>query len=143
MILVDTTVVSLAFRRRGPIHGKEKAAVAELKRLVREGTPLALPGIVLQELLSGVRSEEAFEKLEAQLAGYPILLAEEADHKLGAQFMNRCRTAGITATTVDCLIAAQAVSEGGHLLATDEDYVRMSPYCQLRLWPIPAGSESE
>ena len=140
MILLDTTVVSLVFRREGGLGEVEMAVVGEVKRLIRGKAPLALPGIVLQEVLSGVRTEEAYDKLQENLRGYPVLLAVEEDHKLGAQIMNRCRKKGITASTVDCLVAAQAVSTGGHLLSTDEDYVRMSRHCRLRLWPIPSGA---
>src|SRR5207244_1626543 len=53
VILVDTSVWSLTFRRRSrPTIPPVAALVHEL---ILDDAPLVVPGIVLQELLSGVR----------------------------------------------------------------------------------------
>ncbi len=62
MILVDPCVWSLAFRRpRARVH--TSPAVRRLRRLVDEDVPVGIPGIVLQELLSGVRDESEVDPL--------------------------------------------------------------------------------
>ena len=132
MILVDTSVLSLAFRRRIKTS-PEPPFVQRLRRLVEEDQPVAVPGIVLQELLSGVRATNEFERLEDLMEGFPLILAAREHHIRAARIANTCRQAGITASTVDCLIAAMAIETKSQLLTSDEDFERMAPYCGLQL----------
>jgi len=134
LIVLDTSVLSAAFRRRTKIE-KEPDVAALIKRLVREDVPLAIPGIVLQELLSGVRTDDQFERLQAVAEGFPVLTAERADHVVAAQVSNACRRAGVSATTIDCLIAAQTIVARGRLLTLDRDFGLMAPHCGLQLFP--------
>lgn len=94
---------------------------------------MAIPGIVLQELLSGVRTGDQFERLQAVAEGFPVLAAGRDDHVLAARISNACRTAGVSVTTIDCLIAAQTIVARGKLLTLDRDFARMAPYCGLEL----------
>lgn len=132
MILLDTSVLSLAFRRRGR-EGAEPEAVASLQRLIEEDAELAVPGIVVQELLSGLRSESEFARLEDRLSGFSVLLADEEAHRSAARLANACRAAGIAASTVDCLIAAQALESGAALFTLDQDFSRMTHCAPLEL----------
>ena len=63
MIVVDTSAWSRALRR--PASGPPHPASELIRRLVHEGEHLAIPGIVLQELLSGVRTREQFERVKS------------------------------------------------------------------------------
>lgn len=132
MILVDTSVLSLAFRRKTRIS-PEAAKVRTLRRLINAGVPLAIPGIVLQELLSGVRTPDDFRRLEQALDGFPVMLATRGHHVSAATIANRCIQAGVAVSTVDCLIAAMTVESGGVLLTIDRDFYRMAPHCGLQL----------
>ena len=135
MIVLDTSALSMVFRRVAsdqPLH----PVVDEYRRLVETDEELLLPGVVYQELLSGVRSEQAFNKLEEALSGFPILLADEATHRKAAQIRNMCRGAGITAAAFDCLIAAHtSLLPTGALLTLDEDFQHMSKVVKLNLHP--------
>ena len=133
MILLDTSVLSLAFRRRRR-GDTELPVVAALRRMVVEDAPMGVPGIVLQELLSGVRSEAEFTRLKAHMGAFPLVLAEHADHTLAARIANACIRKGVPTATVDCLIAALAVRRRASLLTTDEDFARMAPHCGLVLF---------
>ena len=84
MILVDTSVWSLAFRRRawqGPVPG----IVGFLLKMIEDDQPLAVPGIVLQELLSGVKEPSEASRLEDLMKGFPLLLATREHHVEGAK----------------------------------------------------------
>ena len=96
-----------------------------------------MPGVVLQEILSGVKDPAQGERIKALMEGYPLLLATREHHIEGANISNVCRKAGISAATIDCLIAAQCILLGGLLLTLDEDFKRISSCCGLRLYPIP------
>ena len=132
MILLDTSVLSAAFRRRR--RGEEEpAAAAALRRLVREDVPVGLPGIVLQELLSGVRTPQEFDRLQTILDGFPLVEARQEDHVAAARIANACARKGVPTSAVDCLIAALAVSRKATLFTLDIDFARMAPHCGVRL----------
>ncbi|HVT58038.1 MAG TPA: PIN domain-containing protein [Thermoanaerobaculia bacterium] len=140
MILLDTSVMSQVFRRRREPSPPEPAVnevAGELQRLMAEDRPLGLPGIVLQELLSGVRTDFEFRRLRRALKGFPLLIAAPADHLLAARIANACRASGIAATAVDCLIAAQTVGMGASLYSLDHDFERLATCCTLQLWARP------
>jgi predicted nucleic acid-binding protein len=132
MILVDTSVLSLAFRRRVKAS-PEPPLVQTFRRLIEEDQPVAVPGIVLQELLSGVRRANEFDPLQGLMEGFPQILATQENHIGAAKISNTCRQAGITVSTVDCLIAAMAIATKSQLLTGDEDFESMVPHCDLRL----------
>jgi predicted nucleic acid-binding protein len=72
VILLDTSVLSTVLRRReaGPA---ERALSDRLGRILLSGERVAVPGVVLQELLSRIR--------EAHPARYyPIIVASVEDH---------------------------------------------------------------
>ena len=68
MILVDTSVLSRVFRRKrpGPAEVRLRGAV---ERLLSSDRQLGLPSIVLQEILSGIRSDKQFANLAQRLVG--------------------------------------------------------------------------
>lgn len=138
MIVVDTSVWSLAFRRRSR-PGDEPKVVSLLRRMIEDDQPLAVPGIVFQELLTGVRDVSQAKRLQRILDGFPLLLATKADHVEAAKISTACRKGGVTAATVDCLIAAQCISSDAPLLTTDEDFRRIALHAGLKLHPIPEG----
>ena len=134
MILLDTSVLSRVFRRRrmGPEERRVQAVVEEL---MTSETPLALPGIVLQEVLSGVRDERQFADLERRLlASFDIVNPTTRDHVEAARLTNKCLGAGLTASGPDCLIAVLAISGGHELFALDEDFRALARHVPLKLF---------
>jgi predicted nucleic acid-binding protein len=139
VILVDTSVFSLAFRRKARLS-PEEPLVQTLRRLIEQDRRVGVPGIVLQELLSGVRSETEFARLRGLMEGFPLVFATREDHVAAARIFNSCREAGVIVSTVDCLIAAIAVNTRSQLLTGDEDFQRMSPHCNLKLLKLEAAN---
>ena len=135
MILVDTGVLSLAYRRRRRNEPEPRAA-AVLRRLIIDDVPLAIPGIVLQEVLSGIRAQAQFDRLRKMLESFPVVIAAEQHHIIAARIANACRGRGIAASSVDCLIAALAILNHDILFTLDEDFARMARACDLKLLSI-------
>ncbi len=79
-------------------------------------------GVVKQELLSGIKHDNQFDRICDILNGFPCLLATEADHVLAAQFYNECRGRGIQGSHIDFLICAQAVNAHAPILTADGDF---------------------
>lgn len=132
MILVDTCVWSLTLRRSRPASALSGPA-ATLRALIDEDEPVAIPGVVLQEVLSGVTEPQTHARLSRALAPFPLMLATRLDHLLAADLANLCRRRGIAWSAPDCLIAAQAIENHAPLLTTDGDFARLAIHCDLQL----------
>lgn len=130
--IVDTSVWSIALRR-APGPTDIPPATLALRKFVTEGRPIGLPGIVLQELLSGVRSDAEFDRLREVLSPFGVIYAQEEHHLEAARVFNRCRSKGIATTAPDALIVATVVVERGKLLTCDQDYVHMAKAIDLRI----------
>ena len=133
MILVDTSVWSLAFRRRRS-ESNEPSEARVLRELIEADEEIALPGIVLQELLSGIREKAQFERMEEIFAGFPLILATQQTHIEAARIANACRSKGIATSAVDCLIAAMAIEHNAQLLTSDRDFAYMADHCAVTLF---------
>ena len=133
MILLDTSVLSAAYRRRRG-SAPEPFAATHLRQLVKHNAPLAIPGIVFQELLSGVRTEEQFSRLQILLESFPIVSATPPDHVAAARLFNACRSKGVAATLIDCLIASQARARRASLWSLDQDFARIARIFELKLY---------
>jgi predicted nucleic acid-binding protein len=133
MVLVDTPVWSLAFRRkRQDLGPHDQRVLDEWKQLINDGRA-QLAGIIRQEILSGIRSERQFDLLESQLTSFPDALAAAEDHVCAARFYNRCRENGITASHSDMLICAISYRLSCPIFTTDSDFLRYARVLPIRL----------
>jgi predicted nucleic acid-binding protein len=132
VIVLDTSVLSHAFRRRPA--AVEHPAIRILRDLIERDEPLGMPGVVLQELLSGAREDTEVRRLDRVLESFPLLLASRSDHVTAAVIQNVCRRHGVVTSTIDCLIAAQTMTSRGALFTLDEDFRRIARHCALRLF---------
>jgi predicted nucleic acid-binding protein len=132
-VLVDTSVWSLALRRSArQLNPAEKSQVAELAELINEGRAKLL-GIVRQELLSGIKLQSQFSKLQEILRSFPDEPVSTTDHESAADFGNQCRSKGVAVSTVDMLICSVAHSRGWALFSTDPDFKRYATVLPISL----------
>ncbi len=75
-VIVDTSVWSLALRRRNQVSSPQTEALGEL---IAEGRVVML-GAVRQEILSGIRHVEQFERLERDLEAFSDEFVTAADY---------------------------------------------------------------
>jgi predicted nucleic acid-binding protein len=136
MILLDTSVLSLAYRRKYQDHTHKPVAVKTLEQMIIDNEPLALPAVVVQEFLTGLKEETQFQKLQKVVAGFPVILANLQHHLEAAKIANACRRAGVITSATDCLIAAIAIEQQATLFTTDLDFSYMATHCPLRLFQI-------
>lgn len=132
-VIVDTTIWSLALRRRAPqLSAEEKGLVEEWADLVDSGRA-ALIGPVRQEVLSGIRSEEVFETLHEKLSFFRYLENFSGDYVQAARFFNLCRSHGVAGSHVDMLICALAYRHEAPIFTTDPDFSGYAKYLPIRL----------
>ena len=138
MVLVDTSIWSLALRRRSVDLGpRDQKHVAVLTNLITEGNA-ALIGIIRQEILSGIRDPKVFKALRARLNDLPYLHTGPTEHDLAADFYNQCAAKGIVASAVDMLICASAASHQTSVFTTDTDFARYAKCLPIGLFKHPS-----
>jgi len=129
-VLVDTSVWSLALRRKAQdLSAGERSAVAELAELIKEGRARII-GLVRQELLSGIKTSGQYEMLRGILRGFPDEPIGTSDYEAAAKASNDCRTKGIAVSVSDILICAIAPARDWSIFAADPDfktYARILP----------------
>ena len=141
-VLIDTCVWSLALRRAPEDLTKDQAlAVAELRELIGEGRA-ALIGPIRQELLSGIRRTEDFERLRGSLGAFEDTPITRDEYEQAARFFNLCRSRGITGTPGDLLICAAAVRHKQSVFTTDRDFDLYSQHLPVDLYR-PRNRKSE
>jgi len=129
-VVVDTSVWSLAFRR---MSVQETPPVKKLRQLLQKGETIFLIGLILQELLQGLRNTKDFKRLEEKLKCFSLIETERKDCVSGARLRNHCAAKGIQAGTVDFLIAAVCIRHQCSLLTTDKDFQRIAKHSRLKL----------
>jgi predicted nucleic acid-binding protein len=128
-VIVDTSVWSLALRRdkRG-----SSAPVQELRRIIHDHR-VQMIGPIRQEILSGIRSESQFKKLQKHLESFPDLPILTEDYVAAAKLFNRCRSKGIQGSNIDFLICAVAIRNSFSIYTTDKDFEIFSKHIQIVL----------
>lgn len=86
-VIVDTSVWSLALRRRTPPDSFP--AVTLLRDLITDDQVVLL-GAIRQEILSGVRNSEQFTRRRDYLRALRDLELVPEDYELAAEFFNTC-----------------------------------------------------
>lgn len=128
--LVDTSVWSLALRRRRPVS---HPAVDKLKILLEAGEDVCLMGVILTEVLQGFRAKGQSVALKKALEPFPLLEMDREGYVEAADIRNECAARGVQVSTIDGIIAASAIRHRAHLLTADNDFVRMSKITSLKL----------
>ena len=136
-VIVDTSVWSLALRRRTPVH----ETVDELRRLVSQGR-IAMLGPIRQELLSGIRDRAVFRRLRDHLRAFADEPLDSEDYERAAEHFNTCRAAGVQGANTDFLLCAVAERRGLPVLTTDADFQRYAAILPVRLHAIDRAHDA-
>ena len=129
-VLVDTSVWSLALRRREVDDRSE--IVSEFRELIAEGS-VVLIGPIRQELLSGIRIRRQFESLRNHLRAFPDLLLEMIDFERATEHYTACRKRGIQGSNTDYLICAVSERLDLSIFTTDGDFPHFAEHLPIRL----------
>jgi predicted nucleic acid-binding protein len=135
-VLVDTSIWSLAlWRMTENLNASEKLLVAEVSELIQEGRA-RLIGLVRQELLSGIKTTEHYEKLRLHLRSFPDELIDTSDHEEAAKAGNRCRGKRVVVSIVDILLCAVAIKREWAIFTTDPDFVNYAKVLPISIHAV-------
>ena len=119
-VLVDTSVWSLAFRKKSP-KDEELKVIKELKELIYELRVIII-GPIRQELLSGISDELKFIDLKEKMRAFDDLEMKSLDYETAAEMYNKCRKNGIQGSQTDYLICSVARNNDFSIFTTDKDF---------------------
>ena len=136
LVLVDTPVWSLALRRKSrDLSERERSITQALEELVRDGRA-QLIGVVRQELLSGIRDQQRFEKLRNYLRAFDDPPLGARDYETAAHMHNRCRSRGITGSAIEFLLCAAAELRQWQIFTTDKDFEHYGRVLGLKMYVV-------
>jgi hypothetical protein len=129
MILVDTSVWIDFFRGRNTPYRKI------LHDLIVNDEDLCVTGLILTEILQGIKDDKANNETREYLLEFPVYNPSGANTYVeAANVYRRCLRKGKTIrTTIDCLIAAVAIENALTLLHNDSDFDNIAQCTTLRV----------
>ena len=131
-LLVDTSAWSLAFRRDSP---SDLPVVAELRRALDGTGAVVTTGIVVQELLQGVRGPKSKDLIIERLSVLPWVVPDRQDHLEAAALHGVCRRKGVQVGTIDVLLAQLCLRHDLAILTADRDFRRIGELVPIRVVP--------
>lgn len=132
MIVVDTCILSEAFRKKTKVRNSQVFDC--FSQMIKDDWPLVIPGIVLQEFLTGFLTDKSLQKALDVLSGFSVNYADYEDHLMAARIRSQCHKKGIQSSSIDALIAAMTINLNGRLLTVDNDFKNISEVCHLKLF---------
>jgi len=128
MVLVDTTVWIDFFIDRNEPH------VAMLQELIENEEDLSLCGVILAEVLQGIRTDTDFNKTKEYLDDLIFLPMRKTTFLRAAEIYRSLRKKGITIRKpVDCMIASVSIEYDIPLLHNDRDFDHIAGHSNLRI----------
>lgn len=117
MIMVDTTVWIDFF------NNNLTPQVLRLENSIKNGEDLCICGVILTELLQGIRAEKQYLKTKSYLENLIYLPMNYSTFLKSAEIFRYLRKRGITIRKpIDCMIAAVSVENNIPLLHNDRDF---------------------
>ena len=128
MVLVDTTVW-IDFFQHPASHNADK-----LEKLIRVHNQAVICGIVLQEILQGIRDIRSFTATKSRLQKLPYLDMGKEVYLAAAALYRSLRAKGITVPSTDTAIAALAILHRVPLFTGDENFSIIAEHSRLELY---------
>ncbi len=129
MIVIDTSVwIPL-------LNGIENAKVERARAVIEGPEDVGVPGIVLEEILRGLKSDAQFRRVrDLLLSDFTYLEMTQPRFLHSAEIYRALRKSGKTIRSpADCLIAACAIGETASLLEDDADFHTLAEVVPLKL----------
>jgi len=126
MTLVDTTVWIDIF------SGRNTAQVAMLESLIDKREDICLCGVILTEVLQGIRNDKEYKKTKSVLSDLIFFPMTYETFLLAANIYRTLRVKGVTIrNSVDCMIAAVCIENNVRLLHNDRDFDLIAQHFDL------------
>lgn len=131
MILVDTSVWIDHF------HGAGSPEARRLALAIAENEDLCLCGLILTEVLQGIRSDRQNREVRRLFSHLIYLPMDRPVYEAAAGIYREARSRGRTLrNAVDCIIAACAIAHDVPLLHRDRDFNSIAGVSDLKVLAV-------
>ncbi len=128
MVMVDTTVWIDFFK------GDPTSQVEKLETLIENNDDLCICGVILTEVLQGIRSDAEFRRTKGLLEALIFLPMNHDTFVHAADLYRKLRKKGVTIRKpVDCMIASVAIENGVPLLHNDRYFDHIAKNSKLKV----------
>jgi len=127
--LIDTTVWIDFFR------GTDTPEVLELQRLIDASEDVCICGVILTEVLQGIREDTDHAAASAAFEAFLFLPMTQRSFTRAADIYRTLRRRGVTIrNAMDCMIASVAIEHDVPLLHNDRDFNTIAALGELKIW---------
>jgi len=131
MTLVDTTVWIDIF------SGRNTAQVAMLESFIDKREDICLCGVILTEVLQGIRNDKEYKKTKSVLSDLIFFPMTYETFLLAANIYRTLRVKGVTIrNSVDCMIASVCIENNVRLLHNDRDFDLIAQHFDLQVFEV-------
>ncbi len=131
-VIVDTSIWSEALRRDTK-NSKIESIRNEIRELIDESRIIVL-GVILQELLSGIKNKTQFIELKNHFEAFDIEKLKKEYFITAADFYNQCRQKGIQGSHIDFYICAVAFVNNWLLYTNNKDFNNYAKIIKIKLY---------
>jgi len=128
VVLIDTSVWIDYFQTAESSHA------SALQFLIRDNNRAMICGIILQEVLQGIRDEKSYTLTKDRLSRLPYLEIDKDTYVYASSLYRILRTKGITVPPVDVTLAGLAVQRDIPLYTRDEHFKAIAKHSGLKLY---------
>lgn len=128
MILVDTSVW-IDF-----LQDPDSLYAAKLEGLIQDSNRAVICGIVLQEILQGIKDNESYSATKERLSRLPFINTDKEISIYASSLYRTLRIRGITIPSGDVNIAAIAILRKIPLFTKDDHFKDIADYSSLSLY---------
>ncbi len=128
MVLIDTSIWIDFLQHPTSSHADR------LEELIKEHNQAVLCGIILQEVLQGIRDNKSHASTKERLMKLPYLDMSKEIHLVAASLYRSLRAKGITVPSADTSIAALAILNRIPLYTKDDHFSIIAKHTKLELY---------
>ena len=117
------------------LGGRKSQQANRLAAALADDEPIAVPGVVVTELMMGIRADRECARIASLLSGLePLPELQWDDYRAAAELYRHCRARGVMIrSAVNCLIAQSCLKDDHELLTRDRDFGEIAKISALRL----------
>lgn len=128
MVLVDTSVWIDFFQDDDSLYAKT------LEGLIKDSNRAVICGVILQEVLQGIKDHTTYELTKERLLKFPFLDTNKETYIFASFLYRNLRRKGITVPSIDTTIASIAILNRIPLFTKDEHFKTIARHSELKLF---------
>ncbi|MFA5846105.1 MAG: PIN domain nuclease [Thermodesulfovibrionales bacterium] len=128
MLIIDTSVWIDFFQNPQSTYQET------LEGLIRDNNRAVICGIILQEILQGIKDNQSYEITKQRLIKLPFIDTDKEIYLYASSLYKKLRSKGITVPPVDVTIAAIAIRNKIPILTDDEHFKTIAKHSELKLY---------